>query len=205
MKMEALRSPYTSPLRARQKEQTAVLILQAVRSILRRADLSAVTIAEVARVAEVTVRTVYRHYKTRDELLKTFWPWQLEQMGGQYTNRPRSFGAFLKTLREVFADWDRDEQLVRAVFFSAESRQIRAPATAEVRAHIVRFLAELLPDASEPERQEVAAAIMSLCSVANWIFMRDNCGYTGKQAAEAAVRGIELILAGAGRVTLLEV
>ncbi len=199
MNTESRRARYTSQLRARQKEQTGVLILEAVASILRRADLSAVTIAEVGRVAEVTERTVYRHFKTRDELLKAFWPWQLEQLGGQYANAPRSLEAFLKTLRVIYAGWEREDGLVRAVFFSAESRQIRAPATANYMNYISGFLADLLPEASDAERRQIAAPILSLCSVANWIFMRDSCGYSAKQAADAAVRGIELILEGARR------
>jgi len=58
MNKEPTRSGYNSPLRARQKEQTGVLILSAVAAILRSSVLSAVTTAEVARVAEITERTV---------------------------------------------------------------------------------------------------------------------------------------------------
>ncbi|QUD89826.1 TetR/AcrR family transcriptional regulator [Phenylobacterium montanum] len=199
MNTESRRARYTSLLRTRQKGQTTVLILEAVASILRRADVSAVTISEVARVAEVTERTVYRHFKTRDELLKAFWPWQLEQMGGPFTNRPRSLEAFLKTLPVLYAGWEREEGLVRAIFFSAEARAIRGPVTANYMNHISEFLSELLPDATLDERRQVAAPIVFLCSVANWIFMRDSCGYTGQQAAEATVRGIKLILEGARR------
>jgi AcrR family transcriptional regulator len=196
MNTESSRSPYTSPLRARQKEQTGALILEAVASILRRADLSAVTIAEVARVAEVTERTVYRHYKTRDELLRAFWPWQLERMGGRHVNAPRSLEAFMGALRSVFEGWDREESLVRAVFFSAESRQVRAPAMAQRLRYLEGFLADMAPDTPEAERRKIAASIMSLASVTNWLFLRDSCGYDGRQAADAAVKAIELILAG---------
>jgi AcrR family transcriptional regulator len=196
MNTEPSRSPYTSPLRARQKEQTGALILEAVANILRRADLSAVTIAEVARVAEVTERTVYRHYKTRDELLRAFWPWQLERMGGRHVNAPRSLEAFLGALRSVFEGWDREENLVRAVFFSPESREIRAPAMAQRLGYLEGFLAELAPAAPQVERRKIAASIMSLASVTNWLFLRDSCGYDGRQAADVAIKAIELILAG---------
>lgn len=196
MNTESSRSPYTSPLRARQKEQTGALILDAVASILRRADLAAVTIAEVARVAEVTERTVYRHYKSRDDLLRAFWPWQLERMGGSNVNAPRSMEAFLGALRGVFEGWDKEENLVRAVFFATESRQMRVPAMAQRLRYLEGFLEELAPTTPKVERRKIAAAIMSMASVSNWVFLRDSCGYDGRQAADVATKGAELILAG---------
>jgi hypothetical protein len=130
--------------------------------------------------------------------LRAFWPWQLKLMSDGAMKPPRSFAGFLSTLRVVFAAWERDEKLVRAVFFSAESHQVRAPTTTTILNYIRGFLAEMLPKASETERDDVAAAIMSLCTVANWIFMRDACGFSGARAADATLRGIRLILAGAG-------
>src|SRR5271154_2238726 len=77
------RAPYQSTLRARHKEQTSRLILDSVAAIIRRADISAVSIAEVARVADITERTVYRHYATRDDLIREFIKWHLGQsLGG---------------------------------------------------------------------------------------------------------------------------
>ena len=190
------RSPYTSPLRARQKEQTSVLILEAVTSILRRADLAAVTIAEVARVAEVTERTVYRHFKTRDDLLSAYWPWLLERIGGGVINAPRSLKDFLNSLPGAFEGWDREDKLVQAVFFSPESRQIRAPAMAQLLGNLDGLLADYAPETPTAERRRIAASIMSLASVTNWVFLRDVCGFSGKEAADVAIEGIQRILAG---------
>ncbi|MGA0603226.1 TetR/AcrR family transcriptional regulator [Caulobacter sp. KR2-114] len=193
---ESARAAYNSPLRARQKAQTGQLILEAVATILRRAEVADVTIAEVARTAEVTERTVYRHYKTRDELLRAFWPWQLERMGGPYVNAPRSLDALLDALPRVFDGWDRDERLVRAVFFSADARAFRSPAAEQRRAALDGFVCALAPTAPEAERARLVAAILSLTSVTNWAFLRDVCGYAGRQAAEVAVTAIRLALKG---------
>ena len=48
------KASYQSPLRARLKEQTSLIILDAVGTVIRNGDLAAVSVAEVARVAEVT-------------------------------------------------------------------------------------------------------------------------------------------------------
>ena len=79
MKKKAAPSSYNSPLRERQKEQTREMILIAVGKILAHADTTAVTIGEVARVADITMRTIFRHFSTREELLGAFWKWQLEK------------------------------------------------------------------------------------------------------------------------------
>ena len=62
--------PYSSALRDRQVAQTRELILDAVTTLLgdRRAD--EVTTREIAAVAGVSERTVYRHFPDRDALLE---------------------------------------------------------------------------------------------------------------------------------------
>jgi len=93
---EKERAPYQSTLRARHKEQTSRLILDSVGAIIRRADLAAVSIAEVARVADITERTVYRHYETRDDLIRAIrsLPKPIyRRSGGRYADRSTSLAA----------------------------------------------------------------------------------------------------------------
>jgi AcrR family transcriptional regulator len=61
--------PYRSTLRERQVAQTRELILDAVTTLLadRRAD--EVSTRDIAAVAGVSERTVYRHFPDRDSLL----------------------------------------------------------------------------------------------------------------------------------------
>jgi len=86
MNDDSAKPRYHSPLRSRQKEQTRDLILNAVDAILRRAPVSEVTIAAVARQAEVTERTIYRHFPAREDLLNASWRRALRAFtGGQNT------------------------------------------------------------------------------------------------------------------------
>jgi AcrR family transcriptional regulator len=59
---------YTSPLRADQMEQTRLRILRAVTDVLADPGTEEVTIPLVARRARVSLRTVYRHFPTREAL-----------------------------------------------------------------------------------------------------------------------------------------
>jgi AcrR family transcriptional regulator len=187
---------YNSPLRARQKEQTHDLILSAVATILRGSDLAAVTIAEVARVAEVTERTVYRHFTTRDDLLNAFWKWQLQKSGGAMVIEPRSVDELLDNIKRLFASLDADEGVIRAVLSSAEGREMRRGANRTRLEHMSRFVAAYAPDLPERDRSNIASGIVSVCSVLSWLFMRDNCGFDGARAGEAAALSVQLLLEG---------
>lgn len=189
---------YNSPLRARQKEQTRDLILAAVATVLCGSDLSAATAAEVARVAEVTERTIYRHFPTRDDLLKAFWTWQLEKSGGANVIDPQTLDELLSNIKRLFSSLDADEGVIRAVLSSSEGRDLRKTANRARHALMLNFVTRLHPDLPETDRHSIAAGIVSVCSVPSWLFMRDNCGYDGKRAGEAAALAVRLILQGAG-------
>ena len=192
-------SGYNSPLRARQKEQTRDLILSAVANILHRAELGEVTIGEVARVAEVTERTVYRHFSTREDLLRAFWRWQLDQSAGNWVPDPKNVEALLEDIRRLFSRLDDDEGVIRAVLSAAEGREIRKQANKLRLTKMLEFLEPLVPGLPERERHSMASGIIAVCSVHSWLFMRDNCGYDGKRAGEAAAYAVQLIIEGGQR------
>jgi AcrR family transcriptional regulator len=199
MKQDTARSGYTSPLRARQKEQTRDLILAAVGQILARADFSAVTIAEVARVAEVTDRTIYRHFPTREDLLREFWKVTLQRLSGDLLDNPDSLEAMCELTRRLFAMFDAEEGVMRAISASPEGRMIRKGPNAARLGKVQQFLAPMLEGTPERERENVAAAVFTLCSVSVWMHMRDYCGFDGPRAGEAAAGAIELIVEAARR------
>jgi AcrR family transcriptional regulator len=199
MKQDTARSGYTSPLRARQKEQTRDLILAAVGQILARADFSAVTIAEVARVAEVTDRTIYRHFPTREDLLREFWKVTLQRLSGDLLDNPDSLEEMCELTRRLFSMFDAEEGVMRAISASPEGRMIRKGPNAARLGKVQQFLAPMLEGNPERERENVAAAVFTLCSVSVWMHMRDYCGFDGLRAGEAAAGAIELIVEAARR------
>lgn len=191
------RSNYNSPLRLRQKEQTRELILEAVAQVMRGAGLGAVTISEVAKVAEVTERTVYRHFSTREELLRAFWKWQLIRSGGDRVTTPESADALYDTIKRLFRRLDADEGIIRAIVMAPEGGEMRRDTNQQRLATMIEFLKPLVPTMSARDRHQMAAGIISVCSILSWMFMRDNCGYDGKRAGEAAAFAVQLMIEGA--------
>lgn len=192
-------SAYVSPLRARQKEQTTGIILDAVGSLIQRGGTDAVTIAEAAKVAEVTERTIYRHFETREGLLAAFWRRELERRGGSSVVDPRTPADLRSNIIRLFSALDRDEAFVRALMTAPESVEIRRETNERRFAHMVAFLNEFAPGLTPRECRQTAAGIVSVSSVQSWMFMRDNCGFTGRQAGEAAALTVDRILDGASR------
>jgi AcrR family transcriptional regulator len=191
------KAPYQSPLRARLKEQTSLIILDAVGTVIRNGDLAAVSIAEVARIAEVTEQTVYRHYGTRDELIRAFIKWHLEQaVGGPAIQLPRTIDELLAWLETRYKVWEADRQIVSETYLSAIGRELRQPLYELGYANIIRMLGNEHPELGEPMRHAVAAAMLTLMSTENFVFLQGNLGYDAKAVHNSVVTAINAMRRG---------
>lgn len=191
------RAPYQSPLRARLKEQTSNIILSAVGDVLRAADLSAVSIAEVARVAEVTESTVYRHYPTRDELIRAFIKWHLEaSVGGPNLTPPDTIDGVLQWLATRYSSWAEDHKIVSEAYLSPAGRELRKPLYDLAFKNLLRLLALEYPKTNPEMRRIVAASMLTLMSTENFVFLCNNLGYGPEEVHQTVVRSIGAMLRG---------
>jgi AcrR family transcriptional regulator len=198
MTQDSTRAPYQSTLRARMKEQTAQIILDAVATIIRRADLAAVSIAEVARVADVTEQTIYRHYKTRDDLIRAFIKWHLEQaVGGPNIQLPQTIDELLAWLELRYVAWEHDRQIVSETYLSPIGRELRLPLYEMGYQNVIRMLGLEHPELGERQRRHVAAAMLTLMSTENFVFLHQNLGYDAHEVHLSVVSAINAIRRGA--------
>jgi AcrR family transcriptional regulator len=186
-------SRYHSPLRDRQKQQTRDLILDAVAVILRRANLEDVTVTEVARTAEITERTVYRHFATREELLTAFWRRALRAFIRGQTGDLASLDEFFDLTRATFRRFEENEGVIRAIAGSAEGREVRKKPNEQRLETLTRLFAGLLPDLPPEQTRMIAVAAHALASASGWSHMRDFCGVRGEDAADAVTFAIGLM------------
>ena len=89
--------PYESPLRAEQLEQTRLRILEAMADVLADEEVEEVTVPLVAMRARVSVRTVYRHFPTKEALFDAFGEWGEEHLRLALLSYPET----LDELREM--------------------------------------------------------------------------------------------------------
>ena len=197
MNDDSAKPRYHSPLRSRQKEQTRDLILDAVDAILRGAPLSEVTIAAVARQADVTERTIYRHFPTREDLLDAVWRRALHAVTGGQDRQLETIDQILDLTRAAYRTFDANEGIVRALIAAPEgvdaSRQPEEARLAMLRA----AYADLLAGVDEDQVNAVVMATHVLSGASAWSHLRDYCGLDGAEGGKAAALAIELIVAGA--------
>jgi AcrR family transcriptional regulator len=153
-----------SGLRERKKAQTRELIAETARGLFSERGFEAVSVAEIARTADVSEKTVFNYFPTKEDLVY----WRLESFEEELLDVLRSraagesvleaFGRFVRRPRGMLGQYDPETQerlaaLTRVIVGSpsllAREQQIFAGYT--------RSLAALLadetgaaPDAVEP-------------------------------------------------------
>jgi AcrR family transcriptional regulator len=99
-------------LRERKKQQTRELIAETARRLFGERGFEAVTVAEIARAADVSAQTVFNYFPTKEDLVY----WRLESFEEELlgTIRDRApgepalaaFGRFVRAPRGMLASYD---------------------------------------------------------------------------------------------------
>src|ERR671922_2418011 len=101
--------PYESPLRAEQLEQTRLRILEATTEVLADPSSEEVTIPLVAKRAQVALRTVYRHFATREALFDAWAEWVDESLQIHLHSYPERADRLPDFVLELYRAYDESE------------------------------------------------------------------------------------------------
>src|SRR3990172_10624059 len=114
---------YHSSLRERQMEETRVAIFQATAEQLADLGATEFNIPRLAEAAGISIRTVYRYFPTRDDLLEAFAVWLDAQVGS--VEPPADIESLLAAPEEVFPAFDEREALIRSQWVTGHGRTVR--------------------------------------------------------------------------------
>jgi AcrR family transcriptional regulator len=166
-----------SSLRDQQVDLTRDLIMRAFQRLLQNDHPDAITYPQVAEAAGVSLRTVYRYFPTRVDLLESAAAWLAELTGGVQWQDPRTVEDLAGAVPEMGRIFDEHTNVFRALAgdeLQGRRREAVAAAVAEVSGN-------LLPD----EARRAEAILGYIRSGRAWLVLHDHYGLDGDEIVSA--------------------
>ncbi len=166
-----------SSLRDQQVDLTRDLIMRAFQRLLQNDHPDAITYPQVAEAAGVSLRTVYRSFPTRVDLLESAAAWLAELTGGVQWQDPRTVEDLAGAVPEMGRIFDEHTNVFRALAgdeLQGRRREAVAAAVAEVSGN-------LPPD----EARRAEAILGYIRSGRAWLVLHDHYGLAGDEIMSA--------------------
>jgi AcrR family transcriptional regulator len=179
-------------IRQAHKDLTRERILDAALETIAEDSDAPLTMASVAKRAGVTERTVYRHFATREALVRAVWPRMQAQV--QSLGFPASAEALIRTPMRLFPKFDEREALVRASVYSEAGREVRLSSNPERQAAMLACVDDGLRSLGPAAKRRRAAVVQLINSAYGWSVLKDFWGLDGKEAGQAAAEAIAVLL-----------
>src|SRR5665647_189795 len=162
----------SSTLRDRHAATTRDVILDAVVEQLGEQGPFDFSYFEVSRRSGVAVRTIYRHFPTRDDLFDALGRRVIRAVGFEY---PRTREALATLVRRLFPAFDAHGALINAQMLGGLSR-VRTRNRSKRAGVMQEVLATALPHLP-PDRLKAAAGLFTcMISATTWQRLRDEHG-----------------------------
>jgi AcrR family transcriptional regulator len=177
------RRPYQAGLRAQQAAVTRDRILDATVRVMA-GGLADLTVPAVARMAGVSVPTVYRHFATKRDLLAALQPHLQRRAGIDVMAMPASIDGLRGTLVSLLSGMESLDDVTRAAQASPaaeEVRRVHAPRRFELARRVVDPIA---PQLSEDDRDRIARLLVILTASPALRMWRDDFGASVEQIAD---------------------
>lgn len=180
-------------LREQHAAVTRERVLAAVAELLEEGGPEELTMPSVAAASGVSLRTIYRYYPTREELLEAAGRW----IGDELLRHP--YPASLAEVADLFEvgcpDFDEHPGLVRAMAHSQLGRQVRGyrrRERLEAIAHALRTELEGLP---EEELRRAEAVLAYLHNMLAYTTLHEEAGLAGEEIGKAIGWAIRTLVA----------
>ena len=111
--MEAIgRSPVKPGLRERKKQQTRDTIARVALELFAERGYEETTLAEIAEAADVSPRTIFAYFESKEEILFCDAPAELDQLRDALAHRPEG-STTIDALRGVLSSMDPPDELAK--------------------------------------------------------------------------------------------
>jgi AcrR family transcriptional regulator len=174
---------YRSDLRQEQAEATRTRILEATLRVMA-GGMASISVPEVAREAGVSVPTVYRHFRTKADLVAAVYPYLIGRAGLDDLIVPETVPEFREMVRTMFGQLETLGEVARAAMTSSASDEPRRLQMPSRLAMSRRFVAGVMPYASPADQARLARVLVVLASSSSMRMWRDMIGSSVDEAAD---------------------
>jgi AcrR family transcriptional regulator len=166
-----------SSLRDQQADLTRELIMRAFQGLLQNDHPDAITYPQVAEAAGVSLRTVYRYFPTRVDLLQSAAAWLADFTDGARWDDPRTVHDLAGSVPEMGRVFDEHTNVFRALAGDELQEQRRVAVAAAV--------AEVSGNLPAAEARRAEAVLGFLRSGRAWLALHDHYGLDGDEIVSA--------------------
>jgi AcrR family transcriptional regulator len=180
-------------LREAQAAVTRERILSAVADLIEQGGVDDLTMPDVAEASGASLRTIYRYYPTREQLLEAVGRW----IGDELLKHPypSNLDEVADLYQEGCGDFDERPGLVRALALSQLGQQARGYRRRERLESIRSSLQSELSGLDEQELKRAEAVLAYLHNMLAYTFMREESGLSGEEIGEAVGWAIRTLVA----------
>ncbi len=166
-------------------------IVRALVELLEDDEIDQISMAALARAANVAERTIFRHFPTRADLISAAGEWISANI---FRLIPSSGPEDLSNgFRQACAQFDKHPRLAHAIAVSRVGRTARS----EFRKQFIELsrdvLAPLTSGLSEEERRRAEAIVTYLDNVLAWHTLREEFGMSGQEVADTIQWAMDLV------------
>lgn len=188
------RRPYRSVKRRAQAAESREKILKALVAQLSEQGLGKFSVPKVAKRAQISLRTIYRHFPNRESLLQ-----ELSKEVKVATKDPISFPNSPADLIgfpfRLYPYYDKNAALIKAQTYSELGREIRdTMITPKRRKMFDKVLKDVTSVLSKKQAQQVDALFHLLIGNTAWLHFKKTWGLSSKEAAQVSSWASKLIL-----------
>jgi AcrR family transcriptional regulator len=183
---------YDSPLRREQAEQTRARIVAAALDLIV-GGVEGLTMPEVAKAAGVALRTVFRHFPTRDDLLDAVWQALQTRMG--HTPDLATLDEVTGFVPELFARYGAMEDQIRGAMFAQTFVSARQRLGSDRARKMRKAVAAQFTGGDERSRAMAASAAYTLTVPLVSIVLKEAFGLSSSEAGRACAWAIRALAA----------
>jgi len=185
---------YSSVLRDQQAAATRERIVAACVELMVAEPTAYLSMPRVAEEAGVAVRTVYRHFANRDELIAAVHRRVEAGLGLTDQDDPTTPEELTAVMRAVARGALADEPFQRAKHYAPENRVVDREAAEKRLAWLQRAVAGAVEGADEWEVRRLVAMLRLVCTSKAFFHLVDVGGVDADEAQDAMVWAIETLV-----------